>query len=77
MAPKEIFAAREHRDKNEGKGGSRIIGWFATSEAAQRVSDGLEGVWGTPNDLSLSNQRYYTIALKNIPVLALPMKQSV
>ncbi len=62
MAPREIFAAREHLDPSEGKGGLRVVGWFATSEAAQRVSDGLVGVMGTPNNLPIEPAVLYDSA---------------
>lgn len=53
MAPERIFGAQEHTDKTEGKGGAKVVGWFATQEAAQRVSDTLPGVYGEANTLPL------------------------
>jgi hypothetical protein len=63
MAPSEtIFGAQEHNDKEEGRGGARVVGWFATKGEAQRVSDALPGVFGSKNDLSVTESVLYDMA---------------
>jgi hypothetical protein len=62
MAPEAIFGAQEHNDKQEGRGGARVVGWFATKEEAQRVSDALPGVFGAKNDLPVAESVLYDAA---------------
>jgi hypothetical protein len=62
MPPKEIFGAREHLDKEEGKGRIEVVGWFTTREAAEKFSAEIPGVFGTPNDLPVAESTLYESA---------------
>jgi len=62
MAPQEIFGAREHIDKNEGKGDIKVVGWFTTRQEAEKLSAELPGVSGARNDLSVEEAVLYETA---------------
>lgn len=62
MAPQEIFGAQEHLDRTEGKGGARVVGWFATKAEAQRFSNELPGVFGARNSLPVIASMLYETA---------------
>lgn len=46
----QIWAAREHTDKIEGRTPPRIAGYFMFEEAAKRFHDSLEGIMGQANN---------------------------
>lgn len=62
MAGIEIYGALEHIDKTEGKGGVRVVGWFTTKQEAERFSAEIPGVFGTPNDLGVTESMLYESA---------------
>lgn len=62
MAPQEIYGAREHLDKTEGKGGTKIVGWFTTKQEAERFNAEIPGVFGGPNDLPVAEGVLYESA---------------
>lgn len=45
-----VFEAREDLDKTEGRGGSRILGYFLKREAAEKAAEEM-GPMGTPGSI--------------------------
>jgi hypothetical protein len=62
MVARNIYGALEHLDKTEGRGGSIVAGWFTDKEEAEKFAAELEGVFGTKNELGVTEDVLYDTA---------------